>query len=113
MTTPTIQVKSHGSSNVGHIEFISLVYQSDDVILFDIDLKTKYKDVSGYGGATDKVSQSLWIGMDEVQIILPKGFGRHVIYAEASRYTVHVCIGRSGLWDKMVESGAILWESNK
>jgi hypothetical protein len=111
-----VTVKQHNFSftKSGHVNTVQLLYQGEDVILLEVDLKTKNKTIDAYGGATDENCQSIWIGGDEIQITLPDGFGHTTIFAETSRYTIHVCIFKYELAEKMVDSkyeDVVLWEA--
>jgi hypothetical protein len=108
-----VNVKQHSFAKTGHVNAVQLLYHGDDVILLEIDLHTKYKTVSEYGGATDSNCQSIWIGGDEVQITLPEEFGHNIVFTETSRYTIHVCIYKYELAEKMVDAkyeDVVLWE---
>jgi hypothetical protein len=111
-----IKVKQHnlGGDNNDHIESVNLVHLGDDVIILDINLRTKYKQVSGFGGASESGWQSLWVGNDEVLMQLPERFSDNHIFAEGSRYNISVCIYRYELLETMTESkyeDVVLWES--
>lgn len=112
-----VNVKSHtniDADQCGHVNNVGLIHHGEDVILLDIDLKTKYKEVGAFGGATDEDVQSIWIGMDEVQLTLPPDFQHNVIYASTSRYTIHITIAKFKLWEQFSDStyeDVILWES--
>ena len=113
--TISINVKHHEhlGKRTNHIESINLVHHTDDVILLEINLRTKRKEISAYGGATDSGCQSFWIGFNEVQLTLPEGFKDNIIFAEASRYTIFVCIYRRELIEKMIDTNyddVVLWE---
>ena len=84
-----INVKQHDPNGPLHIEEICLVYENADIIVLEVDLKTKYAQVDAYSGS------SFWLGMTEVQMVLPESFAdNHVIFSETARYTLFVCVLR-------------------
>lgn len=84
-----INVKQHDPNDPLHIEEICLVYENADIIVLEVDLKTKYAQVDAYSGS------SFWLGRNEVQIVLPESFvDNSVIFSETSRYTLFVCVLR-------------------
>jgi len=108
-----VNVKHHDLGAGRHVESIGLLHQSKDVIILLIDLKTKYKNIGAYGGATDEGVQSVWVGDDEIQMKLPFGFEHNQMFAEVSRYTIHLCIYRYGLLEEYSDSSyndVVLWE---
>lgn len=107
-----INVKQHPEvGKVGHIEDIGLVHQTNDVIVLYVNLRTKNKTVSAYGGASDSGVQSVWIGGDEIQMELPGEFERNLIFSESARYAIHICIYRFQLVEEMCSAGVHLWEA--
>jgi len=109
-----INVKRHPErGNSGHVESVNLLTMTDDVIILHVNMSTKNKGVDAYGGATDEGFQSVWIGMDEIQMKLPERFKHNNIFSEPGRYETYICIFRFELLEKMSvpNSSAPLWES--
>lgn len=107
-----IEVKYHDERR--HIEDICLLYRNEDVILLHINMRTKNRTIDAFGGATDEEVQSIWIGMNEIQMTLPPDFHDNHIFAEGSRYTIYVAIFKHRLLEEMTtpggKDGVCLWE---
>lgn len=107
-----INVKYHDDES-DHIESVGLLLCTDDVAILYVDLKTKYKHVGAFGGATDSGVQSFWIGMAEVQMKLPEHLQHNIVFASTSRYTTYVTIFRYSLLEEYSDGDydkVILWE---
>jgi hypothetical protein len=109
-----IAVKQHDPNEPLHIKDVCLIHQSADVILLHVNLKTKYKQVSAFGGGIYEGVQSIWFGMTEMQMTLPESFVHPIVFAETSRYTTFVCIFRYDLLEHMCQEDnedSLLWEA--
>jgi hypothetical protein len=113
-----VNVESHPDlGTTGHVESVNRLYTppSSPVILFHVGLKTKYKSVSAYGGASDEDCQSIWVGMDEIQIFgLPDYLQENVKISEVSKYEIFICIFTRRLLEEMCcpnpANKTTLWE---
>jgi|GEM_PF-4151054 len=101
-----VNVKQHDPNEAQPIESISLVYENENVLVLHVDLREKYRELSGFGGATSEGVQSFWIGMTEVQMKLPKSFTDPLTFAETSRYSIYVCVFRSATLEE-----TLLWSA--
>jgi hypothetical protein len=107
-----INVKYHDERR--HIEDICLLCRDENVIVLHVNMRTKNKPVSAYGGATDEGVQSIWIGFNEIQLSLPEDFKDNCVASECSRYTIYITIFKHKLLEDMCQSGSkddvCLWE---
>ena len=82
-------------ASTAHIESVSVVKETPEIVLIDINLRTKNKSVDAYGGSSDPDAFSVWVGYEEVQFSglpdPPAGKFWHG-FAETSRYTAMLCL---------------------
>lgn len=108
-----VRVKSHADedpNDVGHINTISLVHQTDDIIVLYADLITECKEVTAFGGSSDVGIIAIWLGWDEIQVKLPDEFGPVAIVVETSSYELDICFIAWRLVEAMNNSNDVLWE---
>lgn len=110
MPKPTIEVTVKSHSDRRHIEDVSVLFHTDDVVILHVNLRTKYKEADAFGGATDPGVQSVWFDNDEIQIKgLPE---KNITVSSTSRYEAFITIFRQLLVDEMCDNeGSILWQS--
>lgn len=85
------------------INDIKLVIDHEDVKVFEIDTKTKYCSIEGYGGVieSDRTETSVYIGDPascggETEVIFE---GDWVASAAAGRYTICICLYKRKMSD--------------
>lgn len=88
-----ITVKKHADldpKDVGHVESVSLFYEGSNVIIFEVQLHTKYKGVEAFMDSDDG-ERSFWVGMDEVTVKLPYSFKyAHAFASSPQKWSVLV-----------------------